>query len=232
MRRTASLMVLLVLAASTATAQDPVKIRPSEYKVEHENDRVRVVRVKRGAHSKSPMHEHANPYVVIYITDVHQKVTGADGRVQEATRKAGQVGFSQPVKHEEENVADKPLEAILVELKYKTGSAQPLSLPLDPIKVAAKHHKIELENDLVRVIRSIRGPREKAAMHEHPDYVVVWLTDLHTGIQRPDGTVIDSVRKAGEVAWRDAWKHETENLTDRVAEEVQVELKAQARPAR
>src|SRR3970040_626824 len=105
MRRTASLMALLVLAASTAIAQDPVKIRPSEYKVEHENDRVRVVRVKRGAHSKSPMHEHANPYVVIYLTDVHQKVTGADGKVQEATRKAGQVWFRQPAKAGGEDLA-------------------------------------------------------------------------------------------------------------------------------
>lgn len=229
MRRTASVIALLVLAASAAFAQDPVKVSPSEYKVEHENDLVRVVRVKRGAHTTSAMHEHATPFVVVYLTDLHQKITGADGKVTEATRKAGTVSFNQPIKHAEENVADKPLEAVLVELKYKAGADKPLALPLDPIKVDPKHHSLELENPFVRVIRSVRGPHEKTLMHEHPSYVVVWLTDLHTGIRRSDGTVIDNVRKAGELAWRDAQKHETENLADQQAVEIQIELKAPPR---
>jgi hypothetical protein len=37
--------------------------------------------------------------------------------------------------------------------------------------------------------------------------------------------VIDNVRKRGEVAWRDAMKHVTENVGNRTAMEIQVEVK-------
>lgn len=62
-------------------------------------------------------------------------------------------------------------------------------------------------------------------MHEHPHYVVVYLTDLHTAMKLTDGKVIDNLRRPGELAWRDALKHETENVGDRTAMEIQVELK-------
>ena len=52
----------------------------------------------------------------------------------------------------------------------------------------------------------------KAPMHEHPHYVVVYLTDLHTAMKLSDGRVIDNLRRPGELAWRDALKHETELL--------------------
>ena len=40
-----------------------------------------------------------------------------------------------------------------------------------------------------------------------------------------DGTTVNYTRKAGEVAWRDALKHETENLDDYTAVEIQAEIK-------
>jgi len=40
------------------TAEDPVKVDPKHYKVEFENDGVRVLRVKYGAREKSVMHSH------------------------------------------------------------------------------------------------------------------------------------------------------------------------------
>ena len=89
--------ILLGLSATTATAQDPVLVRPNEYKVEIENSRVRVLRVKRDPHGKVSLHEHPAA-VVIYLTDARQKITGADGMTQEATRKAGEVAFKEVMK--------------------------------------------------------------------------------------------------------------------------------------
>src|SRR5262249_34421836 len=51
-----------------ARAQDPVKVDPEEYKVEFENNYVRVLRVTRRAHSKAPMHEHP-AYVLVPLND-------------------------------------------------------------------------------------------------------------------------------------------------------------------
>ena len=88
--------------------------------MEFENDEVRIVRVQRGPHSKVAMHEHPD-YVAVYLSDVNQKVTAADGKVTEAHRKAGEFSFNKGLKHAEENMTDQPVEVILVELKPKAA---------------------------------------------------------------------------------------------------------------
>ena len=106
------------LVGRAARAQDVVKADPKEYKVEFENDQIRIVRGTRAPHSVVPTHQHPD-YVVVYLTDVHQKVTTPDGKVTEATAKAGEVAFRKGLTHSEENLTDQPVEVILVELKAK-----------------------------------------------------------------------------------------------------------------
>jgi quercetin dioxygenase-like cupin family protein len=109
-------------AAKTAAAEDPLKTNPQIYKVEVENDRVRVLRVKVGPHEKTTMHAHpAN--VVVFLTDARIKFTFPDGKTQEAQVKAGQVQWDNAVKHAGENLGDQPVEVIVVELK--AGRAAP-----------------------------------------------------------------------------------------------------------
>ena len=50
------------------------------------------------------------------------------------------------------------------------------------------HYKVELENDSVRVVRVKYGPGEKSVMHDHDDYVVVYLTDAKGKFTMPDGS--------------------------------------------
>lgn len=99
------------------SAKDPLKVDPKHYKVEFENDQVRVVRVKIGARESVPMHEHGLDRVVVYLTDQDFKITAPDGKVTMAKHKAGDVGFSNPGTHSEENLSDKPFEIVVVEFK-------------------------------------------------------------------------------------------------------------------
>jgi hypothetical protein len=41
-----------------AARTDPVRVDPKHYKVEFENEKVRVLRIKYGSHEKSVMHGH------------------------------------------------------------------------------------------------------------------------------------------------------------------------------
>jgi quercetin dioxygenase-like cupin family protein len=82
-----------------------------------------------------------------------------------------------------------------------------------------------LENDRVRVLRTILEPHVKSPMHQHPHYVVVYLTELHTTMKLGDGRVVDNPRHPGEIAWRDALEHQTEQMGDKTAVEIQVEIK-------
>jgi len=96
---------------------DPLKVDPKHYKVEFDNDQVRVVRVKIGPHESTPIHEHTMNRVVTYITDQDFKITSSDGKVTNTQHKAGEVSWGMPGTHKEENLSDKPFEIIMVELK-------------------------------------------------------------------------------------------------------------------
>ena len=116
MTRSLLLATLLVLVSSAAMAQDAVKADPQHYKVDMENDHVRVLRIHYGAHEKSVMHEHPAS-VAIFLSDGNVKFTTPDGKTTESHIKSGQAIWEAPGKHLPENPGDKPFDLILVELK-------------------------------------------------------------------------------------------------------------------
>lgn len=114
-------------------------------------------------------------------------------------------------------------EHVLIELK--AGAPKSPLVALDPVKLDPQHHIVILENTRVRAIRTILEPHLKSPRHEHPHYVVVYLTDLHTTMTMADGREVDNPRKPGDIAWRDALSHVTENIGEKTAVEIQVEIK-------
>lgn len=115
------LLIVVCFAASAAMAQDPVKVDPQHYKVIFENDQVRVLRIHYGPHEKSVMHVHPNS-VVVYESDTHVKMTTPDGKSVDATGKAGDSQWTPAGSHLPENIGDKPVNAVLVELKTKAAN--------------------------------------------------------------------------------------------------------------
>ncbi len=103
---------------------DPLTVEPKHYKVELENDQVRVLRYKAGPHEKSVMHDHP-AYIVVTFAEGRTKFTLPDGKTREATSKAGQATWNGPEKHGSENLSDKPVEAVLIELKGGSIAAAP-----------------------------------------------------------------------------------------------------------
>jgi len=157
---------------------------------------------------------------VVYLTDVHQSVDGV-----ETVHKAGDVAWLEATRHAEENLSDQPLEYVLVELKPDAPKAKGWPVKLDPVKLDPIHHLVPIENSRVRVLRTILEPHLKGPKHDHPSYVVVYLTELHTTMTMADGKQVDNPRRPGEIAWREAYSHTTENVGDRTAVEIQIELK-------
>jgi quercetin dioxygenase-like cupin family protein len=98
------------------TADDPVKVDPKHYKVEFENDHVRVVRIKYGPGEKSMMHSHPES-VAVFLTDARAKFTYPDGKTEDIDAKAGTVQHMDAFTHLPENKTKKRFEVIQVELK-------------------------------------------------------------------------------------------------------------------
>jgi len=116
MPRSLLLAALLVCVSFTAMAQDAVKVDPKHYKVEQENNQVRILRIHYGPHEKSVMHEHPAS-VAVFLNDGDSKFTLPDGKTIESHFKPGQVMWEAAGKHLPENTGDKPFDLILVELK-------------------------------------------------------------------------------------------------------------------
>lgn len=121
-----AMFVRAVLAAALASstgaafAQDAVKADPKHYTVLVDNPQVRVLRIRYAPHETSVRHSHPNS-VIVYLTDAHNKFVLGNGKTIERSGKAGNADWSPAGTHTPTNLADKPMEAILVELKGQAG---------------------------------------------------------------------------------------------------------------
>lgn len=105
-------------------------------------------------------------------------------------------------------------------------STASLAWAQDPTKVDAKHYKVELENAQVRVLRVVYGPGEKSPMHEHPGHVFVFLSDGQFTFAMPDGKTQDlGASKAGQTGWAEKVTHAPQNVGNKPAELLLVEVK-------
>ena len=90
------------------------------------------------------------------------------------------------------SVQEKPSEPI----KYPTSEQ-------DATVAAAKNYKVELENDLVRVVRVTYDPHEKSPFHEHQGNAVVIVVLKGGGRMHQvnaDGTILEGkTEQAGAV---------------------------------
>jgi quercetin dioxygenase-like cupin family protein len=109
---------IVCVAATLATAQDPTKVEPKNYKLHFENERVQVVDIHYGPHEKSEMHDHPGG-VAVSLTGGHLRFTDQSGKVTEVYAKAGEARWFPPFKHRVENVGDEPYTGIYIGVKGK-----------------------------------------------------------------------------------------------------------------
>lgn len=97
-------------------APEVISADPQHYTVEHEDERVRVLRVRYGPGERSVMHSHP-AHIAVLLTDVRMRFTVPDGTAEEIQASAGQVLVLPGGDHLPENLGDAPFEGLLIELK-------------------------------------------------------------------------------------------------------------------
>jgi hypothetical protein len=106
--------VTVVLCASSARAQDPVKIDPAHYKVELENDRVRVLHVTVEPKGKLEVNELGDA-VIVPLRDYESTLKTANGETK-VERVAGKPAWVHAGRREVE-AGSKGVDALLIEIK-------------------------------------------------------------------------------------------------------------------
>ena len=98
-------------------AADAVEVAPTHYKVEFENDKVRIIRITYAPGDESALHDHKNG-VVVNLAAYRVQFTAADGTkppVEPAI--PGTFQWSPADSHAAKNVGNTRAEALYIELK-------------------------------------------------------------------------------------------------------------------
>jgi quercetin dioxygenase-like cupin family protein len=113
-----TVLLAVIILSGISFAQDAVKVDPKHYKVEFENDQVRVLRITYAPGEKGNMHSHPEG-IAVFLTDGNGRFTYPDGKTEDISFKSGTVVWIPALTHQPENTGDKPFELIQIEMKTK-----------------------------------------------------------------------------------------------------------------
>jgi quercetin dioxygenase-like cupin family protein len=208
-------------APADTDPMDPTVTDPGHYKVELENDQVRVVRSNYAAGEESAS-LHSHPVgAVVFLTDGSGTMTLEDGSSEERSAKAGDVWFRPAETHSWKSDTD--LEVVLVELK---GAGGVEVSDINSTVTEPDHNQIELENEKVRILRVNYPGGYKTALHDHLPAVTISLTDVKVKSTAEGEEAQEIESKAGDVRWSDAGPpHVSEILSEEAVSAIRVEIK-------
>ena len=185
-----AVLILLLFAAVAAECQDVRQVAPQFVKIEYEDARVRVVRLRVPPHASLPTHDRP-ARVVIALTDSAVHMTRANGSVGTVHSVAGTAVWSEPGRRSFTNL-EQPIENIVVEPKAASAPAKPLAHPPSPPPpnyLAERFHHWLFENQYVRVYDVRIPPGATSDFHLHAlDTVFVDVSGGREASQPKGGT--------------------------------------------
>jgi non-heme chloroperoxidase len=113
-----------ILAGVVLYAQDLLTVDPAHFRVEYEDNNVRVLRFTLPAGETSPMHDHAERVIVVVRTG-RVRVTYEDGHVEETENVAGSTRHRGPMRHSVQNIGTTTYEAVSTEFRNNTFASSP-----------------------------------------------------------------------------------------------------------
>jgi quercetin dioxygenase-like cupin family protein len=115
-----AITLALSIFVTRANAQDPAVVNAKTIKVKFENDRIRVLEATLPPGVREQVHSH--PAYVIYVLEGGRyRNYASDGKTTEGELKTGDVLYRDPLTHAAENIGDKTMHMILLELKGEAG---------------------------------------------------------------------------------------------------------------
>jgi hypothetical protein len=150
-------------------SKDPLKVAPDAYKMEFENDWVRVMRVHYGPRVKIPEHYHTErPAAYVYLNDsgpvIFRHIDLPYGAITRPAVKAGSFRLYHAVKevHAVENTTDVPSDFLRVEFKTEPVNQKSLQGKFHRETVAPGENlrKVQFENEQIAVERLIIAPKK------------------------------------------------------------------------
>ena len=230
-------LATVLLLAAPALAQDPVKVAPRAYKLDFENDWVKVLRVHYAEKEKLPEHDHPTTAAgFVYLNDsgpvIFRHVGLSYGAITRPAAKARSFRLWYAVKetHEVENTGDTPSDFVRIEFKTEPVNARSLRGKFQPEEYPANENfqKIQFENEQIRATRLAVAPRKKLAVSTaaNEPALLVALTPASFKFKKGKARPSKLLFEAGKTSWIEQGAViEFENIGDAPAELLRFDLK-------
>jgi hypothetical protein len=230
-------LATVLLLVAPALAQDPVKVAPQAYKLDFENDWVKVLRVHYAAKEKIPEHDHpATAAAFVYLNDggpvIFRHVGLSYGAITRPATKARGFRLWYAVKetHEVENTGDTPSDFVRIEFKTEPVNAKSLRGKFQPEEYPASENfqKVQFENEQIRATRLAVAPRKKLAVSigANEPALLVALTPASFKFKKGKARPSKLLLEAGKTGWIEQGAAvEFENTSDAPAEMLRFDLK-------
>jgi hypothetical protein len=212
-KRTISLSVIFLLFIITASAQDPLRVAPQAYKLEFENEWVKVIRVHYGPHEKIPAHDHTERAAAyVYLNDggpvIFKHIGLAYGAVTRPETKAGSFRLYKALKevHEVENTSDLPSDFLRVEFKTRMIDEKTLRgrFHHESWPAGENYQKTQFEDDQIRVTRLVCAPGKRLdvlAGASGPSLLIA-LSPARLSVIEPKGKASKLNLSLGQTGWQ------------------------------
>src|SRR5262249_41748604 len=150
------IILLVAILAGASLAQDPVKIAPDAYKLDFENEWVKILRVHYAANKMIPEHDHPQSSAAyVYLSDsgpvIFKHIGLSYGAVTRPAVKARsfRLWYATKEMHEVENPNDTPSDFLRIEFKTAVANPRGLRGKFQPEEYPANENfqKVHFENE-------------------------------------------------------------------------------------
>lgn len=230
-------MIFLLIFSFVAFAQDATKTLPQAYKLQFENEWVRITRVHYAPHVKLPAHEHTlTSSAYVYLNDsgpvVFNHVDKEYGAITRPPTKAGSFRLYRGVRehHEVENQSDLPSDFLRVEFKTITLDEKDLKGRYfrEPYPAGQNFEKVQFENSQVRITRMVCAAGRKLQIDNKPAQpaLLIELTPAQLKIMRGGADAMPVTLAVGDTKWLLSGDHDQiENTGNAPAEMLRFDFK-------
>jgi hypothetical protein len=238
-RRITSFSIFLLLGVASVSAQDPLTVAPQAYKLEFENEWVKVVRVHYGPNEMIPVHDHtALAAAYVYLNDggpiLFKHIGTSYGPVTRPATKTGGFRIYKGINevHEVENPTELPNDFLRIEFKTRIIDEKTLRgrFHREPYPEGENYRKVQFEDEQIRVSRLICAPGGKLEIPsgELGPALLVSFSTARVQFTGNRAKTVNSNLEAGRTGWQPAGRGlRIESPKNAPAEMLRIEFKTE-----
>jgi hypothetical protein len=112
-----------IVSPEVTARRDPLRVDPTHYRLDFENEHVRALRLTLKADETVPLHDDRDAFAVC-IQECHLRFTRPDGRIQDVHMETGETRWIYGDSRSAKNLNTQPMQILFLEVKPKEPDSE------------------------------------------------------------------------------------------------------------